>query len=150
MVPCFVASAQNGAPIGDADSCGADSRNVSFPLAATFGNHLACLNSDPEALEDSDDKTVPQLKSRVEYATRLASRTIEFLRLAKSKDQHFFIGVGIRKCVHSVHCPPHNPTCASDSLRVVCARHHLLVPCCGALAQTPPALARASRILGEV
>ena len=98
--------AQNGAPIGDADPCsgkrpaggGGAFVNVTFPLKAEFQNGLVCNNNDADALDDAiENRTTPQPASRVEYAHRLATRTIEFLRHAKSTGQHFFVGVGIRK-----------------------------------------------------
>ena len=34
--------------------------NITFPLAETFGNHLACYNDDPMMMAP-DNKTAPQV-----------------------------------------------------------------------------------------
>ena len=90
----------NQAPIGDASPCGSggiNSANITHPLREKFGNGLACYNTDSRAMADDDNKTVPQLQQRVEYAHRLATRTIEYMAYAKAQGKNFYIGVGIRK-----------------------------------------------------
>jgi iduronate 2-sulfatase len=90
----------NQAPIGDASPCssaGINSANITHPLKQKFGNGLACYNTDSRAMADDDNKTAPQLQQRVEYAHRLATRTIEYMAYAKAHRKNFYIGVGIRK-----------------------------------------------------
>lgn len=90
----------NQAPIGDASPCGSrgiNSANITHPLREKFGNSLACYNTDSRAMADDDNKTAPQLEQRVEYAHRLATRTIEYMAYAKAQGKNFYIGIGIRK-----------------------------------------------------
>jgi iduronate 2-sulfatase len=48
-------------------------------------------------MSDQDNKSAPQLSQRVEYAHRLATRTIEYMAYAKAAKKNFYIGIGIRK-----------------------------------------------------
>jgi len=75
---------------------GINSANITHPLKAKFQNGLACYNTDPMAMADDDNKTAPQLQQRVEYAHRLATRTIEYLSYAKKEGKNFYIGAGGR------------------------------------------------------
>ena len=87
---------QNSPPIGDAQPCsgkGAPFRNLSVPqLFPEFRNNLICVTDDPWAMTP-DNKSQPGRYSPVEYAHRLATRTIEYLQYAKAQGKNFFVGV---------------------------------------------------------
>lgn len=87
----------NSPPIGDASACNTPGHTITYPLADKYGNRLACYNNATDAMDDHDNKTAPQAAQPVEYAHRLATRTIEYLTYAKQQQKPFFIGVGIRK-----------------------------------------------------
>lgn len=84
----------NQAPIGDADGCGTNKKNIQIaPASAAYGSTVACYNTDDAAaMNDADNRTMPQTKQAVEYDHRLATRTIEWINRAHSLNKPFFVG----------------------------------------------------------
>eukprot|EP00039_Didymoeca_costata_P020866 m.342679 g.342679 ORF g.342679 m.342679 type:complete len:552 (-) comp21706_c0_seq1:1-1656(-) len=88
----------NGNPIGDAEECCNKSAVAPVPFAAEYQSCATCVDlNDTAAMNNHDQKNVPQTEQEVEYDHRLATRTIESLNRVKQMKKNFFIGVGFRR-----------------------------------------------------
>ncbi len=92
----------NGGPIGDAGCCvqaRCNARNnLSLPLKDSYNSVMVCVDPDNKAaLDNMDNSSAPQNADTAQYDHRLATRTVESLRRAKSLGKNFFVTVGFRR-----------------------------------------------------